>query len=554
MESDIKRIAYGYTRVSTEEQTLGASLENQRIAIQRYAKQNNIDIVGWYTDAGISAKTAHRPELRKMLTDIARNKGKIDHVVVYNVSRISRNITSFSNDIGLIMAKCGVTLRSTQEMLDESPAGKFMLNIALSMHQLDNDIKSKTVKDDMALLASYGWWMSQAPIGLKLKPIFTGELTKDGKKKYHNTLEIDDTNNIGENIRFLLNRFSEGNMGPAELVKLAHKIGVNGKNRKPITLNTILGVLRQSAYAGYNTSKKLVNGELTKIKDFDGLISLETFNKNQRILSGNKKVLVINDNTVYPLRKLLICSDCETRIRSSAPRGGSGKRFPRYHCTTKGHGSISTGEMHQLFVNFLEEITPNEGTIRLFKEIVKRTTARKLGDTTKQLAKCREEISEIDKKLVDILDALLEGKIDVEEKDRYTEALMLKRSDLHREIDELELNQNLSESTIEYVCNFITKPAKLWKDANLETRQAFQNMMFPNGLHFNIKERKFGTNDLSPLFSVICNKNESNMDSDSGMVIRVGLEPTTPSLRGSCSNQLSYRTNRTSYYITNSDF
>ena len=26
------------------------------------------------------------------------------------------------------------------------------------------------------------------------------------------------------------------------------------------------------------------------------------------------------------------------------------------------------------------------------------------------------------------------------------------------------------------------------------------------------------------------------------MVIRVGLEPTTPSLRGSCSNQLSYRT------------
>ena len=28
------------------------------------------------------------------------------------------------------------------------------------------------------------------------------------------------------------------------------------------------------------------------------------------------------------------------------------------------------------------------------------------------------------------------------------------------------------------------------------------------------------------------------------MVIRVGLEPTTPSLRGSCSNQLSYRTDR----------
>ena len=42
--------------------------------------------------------------------------------------------------------------------------------------------------------------------------------------------------------------------------------------------------------------------------------------------------------------------------------------------------------------------------------------------------------------------------------------------------------------------------------------------MFPNGLHFNIKERKFGTQDLSPLFSVICNKKESCNGSNSGMV------------------------------------
>lgn len=33
-------------------------------------------------------------------------------------------------------------------------------NIVLSVYQLDNDIKSKTV-DDMSLLASYGWWLSQ---------------------------------------------------------------------------------------------------------------------------------------------------------------------------------------------------------------------------------------------------------------------------------------------------------------------------------------------------------------------------------------------------------
>ena len=517
-DDGVKRIAYGYTRVSTEEQAFGASLENQKIAIQKYAKQNNIEIVGWYTDAGISAKTAHRPELQNMLAAIAKNKGRIDHVVVYNISRISRDTTSFCNDIGFIMAKCGVTLRSTQEVIDESPTGKFMLNIALSVHQLDNDIKSKTIKDDMTLLATYGWWMTKAPIGLKLKPIITGEVDNDGKKKHHNTLEINNDNNIGEEIRFLINRFSEGDIAPADLVRLAHKRGVKGVNGDPITLNTMLNILRQSAYAGYNSSIRMLDGELTKLKDFDGIVTLETFNKNQRILSGNKKKLIINDSSVYPLRKMLICPKCGTKIRSSAPRGCSGKRWPRYHCTTKGHGSISIDKMHQAFADYLEEITPTEGTVRLFMEVVKRTAAQKLGDTNKELTKCREEMTEIDNKLVNALDALLEGKIDVDEKNRYTDALTQKRFDLHDKIDELERMQTLNESTIEYVCNFVTQPAKLWKDADLETRQAFQNMMFPNGLHFDIKEQKFGTTDLSPFFSLICNKKESEIDSDSRMV------------------------------------
>lgn len=525
MNDGVRRIAFGYTRVSTEEQTFGASLENQRIAIQKYANQNDIEIIGWYTDAGISAKTAHRPELQKMLADIAKRKGRIDHVVVYNVSRISRDMTSFFNDIGFILAKCGVTLRSTQEVIDESPTGRFMLNIALSVHQLDNDIKSKTVKDDMSLLASYGWWMSQAPIGLKLKPIVTGEYTNDGKKKHHNTLETDETDELGKKIQFLLNRFSEGDLAPMELTNLARKMGVKGKNNKPITLNTMLGILRQSVYAGYNTSKKLLDGKPTKIKDFDGLIDIETYNKNQRILSGKHCPLVPSNSDLYPLRKLLICTHCGTLIRSSAPRSGNGKASPRYHCTTKGHGSIPLAEMHQQFVDFLEEITPSEGVLKLFKEIVKRTAAKKLGDATRELAKCREAVSDIDKKLVEAVDAMLDGRIGLDEKARYSEALEKKRLDLRREIDKLEQNQGLNEATIDYVLNFMTCPAKLWKDAGLETKQAFQKMLFPKGLHYDIKGKIFGTDDLSPLFSVICNKNEPSDGSDSCVVIPKGVEP-----------------------------
>ena len=157
---------------------------------------------------------------------------------------------------------------------------------------------------------------------------------------------------------------------------------------------------------------------------------------------------------------------------------------------------------------------------------MKRTVAKKLGDTTRELAKCREAISDIDKKLIEAVDAMLEGRIGIDEKNRYSEALETKRQDLRREIDKLEQNQGLNEATIDYVCNFMTKPAKLWKDADLETKQAFQKMLFPKGLHFDIKNKIFGTDDLNPLFSVIDNNKKESCDgSNSEMVIPPGIEP-----------------------------
>ena len=526
MKDHVPRTAYGYTRVSTDEQVPGASLENQRIAIQRYADENNIEVVDWFTDAGYSAKTAHRPELQKMLDSIYENKGKVDHVIVYNVSRISRNLESFSRDIGYRMASCGCTLRSTIEAISDKPEGKLMLNIALSVHQYDNDVKAQTVRDNMSLLAKQGWWMSQAPLGLKLKHILIdGITTKDGKKKYHNTLEINETDNIGENIRFLLNRFSEGDINIADLARLAQKMGVKSKNGKLIQFTTINGILLQSAYAGYNSSKSLLKGETVRIRDFDGIITLDTFNKNQQIIKGNMREIIPSDNDAYPLKHTLICSKCGTPIRASAPKAGNGKKSPRYHCCKRGHSSIGVTEMHQLFVDFLNEIMPTKGTVKLFKEIVKRTAAQKLDETNKELTKCREDISAIDSKLNNALDALLEGKIDASEKTRYSEALIERRNQLKQHVAELERVQRINETTITYVCNFITKPAKLWRDANLEARQAFQKTMFPNGLHFDIKERKFGTDDLSPLYSIICTKKEPKTDSNYGLVGPAGIEP-----------------------------
>jgi site-specific DNA recombinase len=519
MNDGLRRTAYAYVRVSTKEQAQGLSLESQEIAIRKYAKENNIDILGVYSDPGYSAKDARRPDLQRMIGDIHKNKGKINHVIVYDLSRISRNMESYCSEIGIFIARDGTTLRSTKERIDETPLGRLLLNISLSIYQFDNDTKAQTVRDNMRLHAEQGWWMSQPPLGLRLKHVLIeGTITVEGKRKYHNTLEIDDTDNTAEIIQFLLNRFSEGDIGEANLLRIAHKMGLKSKKGQLISFMTLDGILRQPAYAGYNASKRMLGGKMVKLAGFDGVISLDVFKKNQKILTGNIRELTPSDDELYPLKHTLICDICGKPIRASAPTDGGGKKSPRYHCCEKGHGSISIKEMHRLYVDFLDTLMPTDETIKLFKATLRRTAAKKLNDTNAELAECRNELSDIDTKLNEAVDALLEGKISQEEKDRYTGSQLARRSETERRIMELEKIQQVNESTIDYVCSFITKPAKLWMDASLESRQAFQTTMFPNGLHFNIGERKFGTEDLSPLYSVIGNKNEPETGSDSGMV------------------------------------
>ena len=123
------------------------------------------------------------------------------------------------------------------------------------------------------------------------------------------------------------------------------------------------------------------------------------------------------------------------------------------------------------------------------------------------------------------LDSFLEGKISQEEKDGYTKNLDARRLELKERRMAVEKQQMLNETTIEYVCNLMDKPAKLWRDADLDTKRAFQRMLFPNGLHIDIKTKKCRTEDLSPLYSVIRTKKEPEGPQNADMVTSAGVEP-----------------------------
>lgn len=520
--------AHGYIRVSTEEQIGGASLRVQQNAIESYAKNNGFELVDIFRDEGISAKTASRPALQDMLTRLASRDNDIEAVIVYNLSRISRNVGSFYRDIGYTLASRGVTLYSTQENIDETPQGKLMRNLALSIHQFDNDVKSKTIKDNMRFVANEGWWQCKIPYGYKRSRVLIGEYTNDGKRKERLTLTPDTGNGLSEKIKMLLERFSIGDIKQLELADYAESIGLKSANGGRFAPQSIKNMLTAPVYAGY-ICNSMTDFEMIRGKH-EGIISLDTYNRNQAILEGRLPSIPTPRFTVdYPLKHSLLCVSCHKTLTGSAPTCGSGKRSPRYHCTRcKGMGSIGVVEMEHLFNQFLLEVTPTDGAIKMFKIIVKRIAKEKLRSLNSDISIAREEISKIDSDIHKALQKFIDGDLSKEEKDSYQQGLRLKRIDLELKLDNLMDSQRLNESTIDYVCNFIKVPSKMWQDADNETKINFQKLVIPNGVEFDIREKKFGTSGLSPLYRLKDIIKDSSMKDESLMVILPGIEPGLP--------------------------
>ena len=133
------------SRVSSDEQAKGYSLNVQLEQLTNYCKRNNLNIVKHYKEDH-SAKDFNRPEYQKFLQFAKKNKDKIDVLLITSWDRFSRNITD-----SLIMLrrldKLGIQVQAIEQPIDMSiPENKAMLALFLAIPEIDNDRRSIKIK------------------------------------------------------------------------------------------------------------------------------------------------------------------------------------------------------------------------------------------------------------------------------------------------------------------------------------------------------------------------------------------------------------------------
>lgn len=508
-----------YVRVSTERQVeRGASLDTQQQSCLEWCHRNGILPLQSFRDEGKSAKTLNRPEMVRMLNYINANSGTIDYLVIYQMDRLSRNTLDYYELVKALNGK-NIEIRDTASSPDSGDSDELIRGINILIGDHETKLKARRVKENMARKASQGYRMHQAPYGLKNIRDFDGNPT------------LEPIEEISSKIAKVLSEFSLGTFTKSLIVNRCRELGLSQRNGKPMSIQYIDKLLKNPIYAGLERNTH-TNGEFVD-SAFAGIITKDTYFKNQDILAGrlNKqrgKYKVINPD--YPLRGLIKCEECKSTLTASASTGRGGKKYPRYTCRSKdcSRGFVSPKVAHKLFVEKLNELAPSPNRMKLLKTLLVRKWSQLSTELNKERVALNGRQIKLSESKVKASEKFAADELEKEDYLELKSSLSSQLQEIENQLAEIGKTLSLKEKDIDYALGYLSSAAKIWEDASIDGRIMFQNMLFPEGIHYDLQKNEFGTAKLSSLYTLASMKKDPSKSEESLLVTPTGIEPVLP--------------------------
>ena len=163
----MEKTAAIYIRVSTDAQREeGYSVDAQKEMLEAYCTSKGIKNFHHYIDGGFTGSNIERPEMQRLISDIKH--GKISHVLVYKLDRLSRSQKDTLYLIEDVFNPHGVDFISINESMDTStPLGRLMLGILSAFAQLERENIRERTRMGMKERVKSGLWMGggRTPFG-----------------------------------------------------------------------------------------------------------------------------------------------------------------------------------------------------------------------------------------------------------------------------------------------------------------------------------------------------------------------------------------------------
>ena len=411
-----------YLRVSTDEQAVRheGSLDSQKHRLNVFVDFKNVQDPMWgkviesYMDDGISAKDTNRPAYQRMMKDL--RKGKINLILVTDLSRLSRNIMDFCvllEELRLYKAQ----FLSIKEQFDTTTAaGEMMVFNMINLAQFERKQTSERVTLN---------FHARAMRGLRNG----GCIPMGYERHFEDPSKLVVCEGEAQDVRSLFETYlEEGSLSRA--VKKLNQSVIRPKslprndcrhNQKGRwTIQSLQSILRNVTYVGLReVNRKNKNENQEHLKLFErhqivkaswfAIIEKNLFDEVQKSLDQNKtlaRARIENAKSrVFLVSGYLFCGECNRPLMGTTGHGRSNEYRYYVHRPIPGEKvtckvkTVRADELEEAILNQLDHVLFREGYLdgieHRIDEIVKPQLQNKFIDLDRrksQLAQIQKQI------------------------------------------------------------------------------------------------------------------------------------------------------------------
>lgn len=479
MKNETRKKAVIYCRVSTKEQVEeGNSLATQEKYCRDYALKHNFEVSAVFIEEGESAKTADRTELQKLLLFCSKKQNHITAIIIYKIDRLSRNTDDYSQ-IRLLLKRYGVEIKSTSELFEDNPAGRFMENIIANVAQFDNDVRTERSVGGMKTAVREGRYVWMAPVGYK-NCIVNGR----------STITPDERAPL---VKLAFQLMADRKYSVEKILEILWSKGLRTNTGKPLTRSSFYKMITNRLYTGTITQF----GEINK-GTFEALVSSDLFDRVQWAMTGKKRPEIYKkENPDFPLKRFI--KHPKQHSLTGAWSQGRRKKYAYYRFLGT-NLCWSKDDLEQAFCHYLDSFACSSEMINSLERIFLKNLSSHSNQKAQEIATLEDTLATLRQKQGKLIQKNLQGII--------SDAILKSQLDqISDQIWQLEQTKSYQEETqlnikaiFKQIRVFLLSPASYWKKVSPEMKLKLQWFQFPEGLTYDGKE--FRTRKISFLFNL----------------------------------------------------
>lgn len=413
-----------YCRKSTDEKEKQIlSIDQQIYELKQFAQREKLEIVEFL----IEAQTAKVPG-RKVFVDLIRKieQREVDGIISWNPDRLARNSIDGGKIIYLLDEGKLKDLKFPTHWFDNTPQGKFMLNIAFGQSKYYVDNLSENVKRGLHFKARSGDWPGFAPFGY----------VND-----RNTRSLKIVPEQAKLVKIIFEKFADNEFASMkEIRNYLSRHNVKRKNGRPLHYNQIRDMLTRSLYYGVFTyAAETYEGK------HEPIISKKLFDQVQEVMA--KKYNKKPQKHEFDFTGFMKCKNCDSFITAESHKKFYKKtnrhaEYVYYRCVKKkgvcDQPYVKEKDVESQLREIVDSVALSEAWAKKMFELLEKDEIKEKGKIKLELACLTTSLEAVEKKLDKLLESYLEEIVDTEGYQSKKNQLLQQKVILKEKIQEIK--------------------------------------------------------------------------------------------------------------------